>query len=114
MSGERRVQTVREFMESSVEDHIRELASSINGLKKGQSNNYWLVDLETGAETTFALEYARIGSLAIVSPTNTRGADVISNGFTWAEVQNGRIVIHHDSDDDPSAGARSVGVLLVG
>ena len=55
MADERRVETVREFLTDRAEDLLRELGLTVNGLLKGQSNNYFLVTLTEGISTEITI-----------------------------------------------------------
>lgn len=112
MAGERRVESAREFQTEEPADEMRELAIKINGLLKGQSNNYFLVTMTPGANSTvIPVEFARVGSYANFSPTSQSAADAIALGFVFTVVTDGQITVNHDAD---AATDRTLGVTLVG
>ena len=108
MTHERRVHYVQTFQADEPEDHLRELSNKVNGLLKGQTNNWYNVTLEADAtETTIEVEYARTGAMAMCVATSANAAGLAC----WTVVGEGTITVHHPSG---IATDRTVGVLLVG
>jgi hypothetical protein len=109
MGNERRVQAVYERYEGETSEHIRKLAQSLNGLLKGQANNYFDVTLVPGeTETEVRVEYARPGAMASLSAASASAA---ATAGVWTEVLHGVIVVHHDNSE---ATDRRFVVVLVG
>lgn len=105
-----RYNTPRQFMEGAEKDLWRELATSVRGILKGQTNNTYEATLAADADTTVVtVEHASLGGIAVFNATSASAAASAEN--IWTETKKGQVIIHHDSSP---ATDRTVALLVMG
>jgi hypothetical protein len=93
-----RAQVVPEFWKGDEEEHRRKLATAVNQLQKGVSNNHFSVTLEVNeTETNVMHPPVRPGSAVHITPGSASAATSFSAGDIWVEAETGKAVIHHDA-----------------
>jgi hypothetical protein len=99
------------WSQDRADEHARKTAQVANQLQKGQGNNSFKTTLTTGQTTTEILvSFARENHMALFSPQDQATATAIAAGEIWAEVENGKVTIHHGTYAD----SRVLGVALFG
>ena len=93
-----RAQVVPEYWKDDPEEHLRKLATAINQLQKGVSNNHFSVTLEANETTTEVTHPpVRSGSAVTLTPGSASAATSFAAGNIWVESATGRAIVHHDS-----------------
>lgn len=93
-----RAQTVPEFWRGDEEEHRRKIATAVNQLQKGVSNNHFSVTLDANQTTTEVMHPpVRAGSAVHLTPGSASAATSFSAGNIWVEAQKEKAIIHHDS-----------------
>ena len=93
-----RAQVVPEFWKGDEEEHRRKMATAINQLQKGVTNNHFAVTLEVNATTTEVTHPpVRPGSAVHLTPGSASAATSFAEGAIWVEAESERAIIHHDS-----------------
>lgn len=104
-----RYRSVPLFFKGRIEEHLRVIAQSVNGILKGRQNNTKLVTLAVDAEETIISD-GRFTPDSVVSLTpHTSSAAAALGLYVVAEV--GKVTLYHDattSDD------RTFGLIYVG
>jgi hypothetical protein len=96
-----RAQTVPEFWEGDEKEHRRKLATAVNQLQKGVTNNHYAVTLEAGETTTEVMHPpVRPGAGVQITPGSASAAVSFAAGVIWVEAENEKAIIHHDSTSD--------------
>ncbi len=103
----RRVETLPERYDGEVSEHARKIAQTVNGILKGQQNNYYTVTLPAGEGSIEQLvEYARVGMVGFTAPAGSAAV----GSSAWVDVQQGKFVLESASSEVD----RTFAVLLVG
>ena len=93
-----RAQVVPEFWKGDEEEHRRKIATAVNQLQKGVSNNHFKVTLEVGlTRTEVTHPPVRAGSAVHLTPGSASAATSFAAGNIWVETQKEKAIIHHDA-----------------
>jgi hypothetical protein len=93
-----RAQTVPEFWKGDEEEHRRKMATALNQLMNGVSNNHYTVRLDVNAtETEVMHPPVRPGAGVQITPGSESAAVSFSLGTIWVETQMEKAIIHHDA-----------------
>ena len=96
---------------SDVDQQLRKTVQTVAELQKGLSNNWQAVLLEEDeTETEVVVDYATNQMIVVYSAQDATTAAEIAAGTLWAEVSEGKVVIHHGA----ASGDRTLGVVLFG
>jgi len=93
-----RAQVVPEFWKGDEEEHRRKMATAINQIQKGVTNNHFKVTLEVNETTTEVMHPpVRPGSAVHLTPGSASAATSFADGNIWVEAKNEKAIIHHDA-----------------
>ncbi len=95
-----RAQVVPEFWGGGEEEHRRKMATAINQIQKGVTNNHFSVTLEAGETITEVMHPpVRPGSAVHLTPGSASAATSFAEGVIWVEAENEKAIIHHDASE---------------
>jgi len=93
-----RAQVVPEYWHGETDEHLRKVATAVNQLQKGVSNNHFTVTLDVD-DTTTEVKHppVRPGAGVQITPGSASAATSFAAGVIWVETQAEKAIIHHDS-----------------
>ena len=93
-----RVEYLLEKSDVSQEDFRRDVASVVNGVLKGKTNNTFTISPEEGSvRTEFDWPAAKEGGVVFLFPKTSSAAQLSSSSSVYAFLENGKLVVVHGS-----------------
>lgn len=105
-----RTESAPEFWHESKE-HSRKIAQAVNGILNGQTNNAFVVTLESGGtSTTVPFAPSRSGGSVLLFPQNDAAATLSRTQNVYAETRAGEVLVTHG----PAVGGEVFSLVVVG